>query len=133
VSSLLGIAAVAAALAGAPEDAPKSSAVERGSSRSIEAGAPRPWLQAGIASTVAGSALVIAAIVVGASDPCRAAGTGTCRQRVRDRTAIALGIPGALALAGGIAMTVIGARQRRVSGGATASRNGAGLWLHARF
>jgi hypothetical protein len=133
VSSLLGIAAVAAALAGAPQAAPRPSTVEPASRRSIESGAPRLWLRAGIASTVAGSALVIAAIVVGASDPCSAAGTGTCRQRVRDRTAIALGIPGALALAGGIAMTVMGARQRRISGGATASRHGAGLWLQARL
>jgi hypothetical protein len=134
VPSLLGLAAVAVVVAGErAEPPPKASSVERARPMATSAGPPRPWLRSGIACTVAGGALGIASIVVGASDPCSAAGTGTCRRHTRNRTAIALGVPAALALAGGIAMTVVGARQRRISGTATASRDGAALWLHGWF
>lgn len=91
---------------------------------SPEAIRARSWVRSGAVLTTVGGALAIGGIAMATAkvntpemqnvcnprqDP---AGNG-CQEEGRDRAALALGIPGALLLAGGIAMLIVGKLQQR--------------------
>jgi hypothetical protein len=80
---------------------------------SPEARTARRWLAAGIAATSVGGVLVGGAIAMGMSDPCQFGAGNSCFTDSRNRAALTMGIPGGVLLLGGIAMTVVGALQKR--------------------
>ena len=113
---------------------------------SPEAIRARHWLQGGIVFTVVGGVLTIGGIamstakvnVPGSPDqPCDArgdpAGNG-CTPGGRTRAVAALTIPGALLLAGGVAMLVVGKlQQRRVRASLQADKRGFMIGASLRF
>lgn len=91
-------------------------------------------IRGGIALTVVGAAMVIGAIVLGASDPCTASAGNSCQKDARNRAAWVLGVPGAIVLGGGITLLAIGLKkQRTLRAAVTAARTGGGLSLSGRF
>lgn len=80
---------------------------------SPEAKTAKRWLVAGIASTVTGGVLVGGAIATGVTPPCNFEAGHNCFEDARNRAAVTMGVPGGLLLIGGVAMTVVGALQRR--------------------
>jgi hypothetical protein len=107
---------------------------------SPEAVRARSWVRSGIVFMAVGGVLAIGGIAmrtaeVGSEcnprqDP---AGNG-CTEGGRNRSAAALGIPGGLLLAGGIAMLTAGKlQQRRLRASVTADRRGATFGLQLRF
>jgi hypothetical protein len=80
---------------------------------SPEAVTARRWLAAGIAATITGSVLVGGAIALSQTAPCDPNAGNNCFADARDRGAVTMGVPGGVLLVGGIAMTVVGALQRR--------------------
>ncbi|MFO7564459.1 MAG: hypothetical protein R6X02_17565 [Enhygromyxa sp.] len=105
---------------------------------SPEARTARRWLGAGISATVAGAALVGGAIAYGLTDPCDPLAGNNCFGDARNRAALTMGVPGGVLLVGGIAMTVIGALQKRrlffdYAGGVVAGRDHIGVVLVGRF
>lgn len=80
---------------------------------SSEARTARRWLSAGIGATITGSVLVGGAIAMSQTAPCDPLAGNNCFADARDRGAASMGIPGGVLLAGGIAMTIVGALQRR--------------------
>ena len=113
---------------------------------SPEAIRARHWLHGGIVFTVVGGVLTIGGVamraaevnIVGAKDqPCDnrgdPAGNG-CTEGGRNRAAAALAIPGALLLAGGVAMLVVGKlQQRRLRASLQADKRGFMLGATLRF
>jgi hypothetical protein len=102
---------------------------------SPEAKAARRWLGAGITATVAGGVLVGGAIAMGMSDPCEPSAGNSCFTDSRNRAALTMGVPGGLLLLGGIAMTVVGALQKRRlwHGHIAAGRDHIGVVVVGRF
>lgn len=80
---------------------------------SPEAIVARRWLAAGIAATSVGAALVAGGLAMGLSDPCTPGNGNNCFEDARNRAALTMGVPGGVLLVSGIAMTVIGAIQRK--------------------
>jgi hypothetical protein len=80
---------------------------------SPEAKTARRWLAAGIAATATGAVLVGGAIAMSQTAPCDVEAGNNCFSDARDRAAVTLGAPGGVLLLGGIAMTIVGALQRR--------------------
>jgi hypothetical protein len=80
---------------------------------SPEAKTARRWLTAGIAATTTGAVLVGGAIAMSQTNPCDFKAGNNCFEDSRDKAAVTLGAPGGLLLLGGIAMTIVGALQRR--------------------
>lgn len=96
--------------------------------------AARRWLGAGIAATVTGAALVGGAIALSQTAPCEPSAGNNCFADARDRAAVTMGVPGGLLLLGGIAMTTLGAIQRRRIKASVALAPGRyGVALSARF
>ncbi|HVI00379.1 MAG TPA: hypothetical protein VM869_16795 [Enhygromyxa sp.] len=105
---------------------------------SPEAKVARRWLGAGIASMVSGGALVGGAIALGLSDPCDPKVGNSCFTDSRNRAAATMGIPGGVMLLGGVAMTIVGALQKRrlffeYAGSVSASRDHIGVVFVGRF
>ncbi|HLT37175.1 MAG TPA: hypothetical protein VK034_12855 [Enhygromyxa sp.] len=105
---------------------------------SPEAKTARRWLGAGITATVAGGVLVGGAIALGLTDPCEPAAGNSCFSDSRNRAAVTMGVPGGVLLLGGVAMTVIGALQKRrlvhdYAGSVTAGRDHIGVVIVGRF
>ena len=50
---------------------------------------------------------------MGMTDPCDPDGGNNCFVDARDRAAVTMGVPGGVLLLGGVAMTVVGALQKR--------------------
>lgn len=105
---------------------------------SPEAKVARRWLGAGIASMVSGGALVGGAIALGLSDPCNPKVGNSCFTDSRNRAAATMGIPGGVMLLGGVAMTIVGALQKRrlffeYAGSVSASRDHIGVVFVGRF
>lgn len=80
---------------------------------SPEAKTARRWLAAGIAATATGAVLVGGAVAMSQTARCDANAGNNCFADARDRAAVTLGAPGGVLLLGGIAMTIVGALQRR--------------------
>jgi hypothetical protein len=80
---------------------------------SPEARTARRWLAAGVTATSVGGVLVGGAIAMGMSDPCAPGAGNSCFTDSRNRAALTMGIPGGVLLLGGVAMTVVGALQKR--------------------
>jgi hypothetical protein len=80
---------------------------------SPEARTARRWLGAGIGATITGAVLVGGAIAMSQTPPCKTGVGNNCFADARDRAAVTLGVPGGVLLLGGIAMTVVGALQKR--------------------
>lgn len=80
---------------------------------SPEARTARRWLAAGIAATATGAVLVGGAVAMSQTAPCGVDAGNNCFADARDRAAVTLGAPGGVLLLGGIAMTIVGALQRR--------------------
>lgn len=105
---------------------------------SPEAKTARRWLNAGITATTAGALLVGGAIALGLTDPCDPSAGNSCFTDSRNRAAITMGVPGGVLLLGGVAMTVVGAVQKRqlaveLAGSLSAGRDHIGVLLVGRF
>lgn len=101
---------------------------------SSEARTARRWLSAGIGATITGSVLVGGAIAMSQTAPCDPLAGNNCFADARDRGAASMGIPGGVLLAGGIAMTIVGALQRRrLWYGVAVVPTGTGLAITGRF
>lgn len=101
---------------------------------SSEARTARRWLSAGIGATITGSVLVGGAIAMSQTAPCDPLAGNNCFADARDRGAASMGIPGGVLLVGGIAMTIVGALQRRrLWYGVAVVPTGTGLAITGRF
>jgi hypothetical protein len=105
---------------------------------SPEAKVARRWLSAGIAATVTGGVLVGGAVAFALSDPCDPTIGNNCFVDSRNRAAVTMGVPGGVLLLGGVAMTVVGALQKRrlffdYAGSVTAGRDHIGVVIGGRF
>jgi hypothetical protein len=88
----------------------------------------------GVALSLAGAALTLGGIALGATDPCRPAAGNSCQVGARNRAAWVLGVPGVAILAGGITLLTLGVLgRRRVVASFAASRRGASLGVMGRF
>lgn len=59
-----------------------------------------------------GAFVVIGAVILGSTDPCRRLAGNGCQKAARTRGVVTMAVPGSLAMAGGVMLTVIGVRQR---------------------
>jgi hypothetical protein len=101
---------------------------------SPEALRARRWVHTGIGTIAAGGALLVGAIIIGASDPCHRRAGNSCQVDARNRAALVMGIPAALLVGGGAAMLGIGkSRQRRLAVDLQASRTSMGITVRGRF
>lgn len=101
---------------------------------SPEAIAARHWVRGGIVMLSAGGALLVGAILMGASDPCNLTWGNSCQPTARNRAALTMGIPAAVIIAGGGTALGIGLRRRRsLTVDVTAGRFGGGVVLRGRF
>lgn len=105
---------------------------------SPEAKTARRWLGAGIASTISGGVLVGGAIALALTDPCEPKVGNSCFTDARNRAALTMGVPGGVMLLGGVAMTIVGALQKRrlffdYAGSVSASRDHIGVVFVGRF
>ncbi len=101
---------------------------------SPEALRARHWVRGGIVMMSSGGALLVGAILMGASDPCNRAIGNSCQPEARNRAALAMGIPAAALLVGGASALGVGIGQRRQLGvDLRASAQGWGLTLRGRF
>ena len=80
---------------------------------SPEALTARRWLRSGIAATIVGGVLVGGAIAMSQTARCDPFAGNNCFTDARNRAALSLGAPGGLLLLGGVAMTTVGALQRK--------------------
>lgn len=81
-----------------------------------------------------GALTAFGALGMGLSDPCAAPAGNSCSSSARNRAAVTMGLPGVAVLGAGIAVLVVGLRQRhRLRVDAQASRTSAGLLLSGRF
>jgi hypothetical protein len=105
---------------------------------SPEARTARRWLGAGITATATGGVLVGGAIALGLTDPCDPLAGNSCFVDSRNRAALTMGVPGGVLLLGGIAMTVVGALQKRrlffnYAGSVALARDHIGVVFVGRF
>jgi hypothetical protein len=80
---------------------------------SPEAKTARRWLGAGIAATSIGAVLVGGGVAMGLSQPCDPNAGNNCFVDARNRGALTMAVPGGVLLLGGVAMTIVGALQKR--------------------
>lgn len=80
---------------------------------SPEALRAQQWIKSGIALLSIGGILGIGALGMGSTDPCNLSAGNGCQKTARDRAALTMGIPGAMLMAGGVAMLIVGKRQKR--------------------
>ncbi len=105
---------------------------------SPEAKTARRWLGAGIAATSAGAILVGGSIALAMTDPCDPLAGNNCFIDARNRAALTMGVPGGVLLLGGVAMTIVGAVQKRrlffeYAGSVSAGRDHIGVVVVGRF
>lgn len=101
---------------------------------SPEALTARRWLGAGIGATITGAVLVGGAIALSQTAACDSAAGNNCFADARDRAAVTMGVPGAALLLGGVAMTVVGAMQkRRIKAGLALAPGELGVVVVGRF
>ena len=94
----------------------------------------RHWVHTGIGTMAAGGALLVGAIIMGASDPCTRRAGNSCQVDARNRAALVMGIPAAILVGGGAAMLGIGlSRQRRIAVDLQAGRTTVGIVVRGRF
>lgn len=92
------------------------------------------WIRSGIVFSVVGGVLSIGGVLMALSDPMDLAAGNGSQELARDRAAQAMGIPGGALIAGGIAMIVVGKRQKkRLGASLRALHRGAGLGVTLRF
>jgi hypothetical protein len=92
------------------------------------------WIRSGIVFSVVGGVLSIGGVLMALSDPMDLAAGNGSQELARDRAAQAMGIPGGALIAGGIAMIVVGKRQKkRLRASLRALRRGVGLGVTMRF
>ena len=92
------------------------------------------WVRGGIVVMSAGGALLVGAILMGASDPCNLKIGNSCQEGARNRAAVTMGIPAAALIIGGATALGIGLKQRRnLAVSLQASREHFGLSLRGRF
>jgi hypothetical protein len=117
---------------GEPDDAPLPDYDPlRDSPQALRA---RHWVRTGIGTMAAGGALLVGAIIVGASDPCARPAGNSCQVDARNRAALVMGIPAAILLGGGAAMLGIGlTRRQRLAIDLQAGRTTVGITLRGRF
>ncbi|KIG13463.1 hypothetical protein DB30_08029 [Enhygromyxa salina] len=80
---------------------------------SPEAQTARRWLGAGIGATITGAVLLGGGIAMSQTTPCQTGAGNNCFADARERAALTMGIPGGVLMAGGVAMIVVGALQKR--------------------
>jgi len=92
------------------------------------------WIRSGIVFSVVGGVLAIGGVLMALSDP-EDLTTGNGSQKLaRDRAAQAMGIPGGALIAGGIAMIVVGKRQKKRLGPSLGGlRRGVSVGMTLRF
>jgi hypothetical protein len=103
---------------------------------SPEALRARSWRRSGIVATSVGGVLGVVALVFATSDPCARWAGNSCFDDARNRAALAVGLPGAVLLAGGVAMVAVGEvrlRRLRASLSPGPARAGASLAVRVRF
>jgi hypothetical protein len=101
---------------------------------SPEAHTARRWLGAGIGATITGAVLVGGAVAMSQTPPCKTGVGNNCFADARDRAAVTLGVPGGVLLLGGLAMTVVGALQkRRIKAGLALAPGEFGVVVVGRF
>jgi hypothetical protein len=101
---------------------------------SPEAHTARRWLGAGIGATITGAVLVGGAVAMSQTPPCKTGVGNNCFADARDRAAVTLGVPGGVLLLGGLAMTVVGALQkRRIKAGLALAPGEFGVVVAGRF
>jgi outer membrane biosynthesis protein TonB len=94
----------------------------------------RHWIRTGAALLVVGGALTITAAVFGGTDPCRRGIGNSCQQAAARRAALAIGIPGALMIAGGATSLAIGiVRRNQLRASVAVGRDSALVGLSGRF
>ncbi|MCX4245835.1 ICP22 family protein [Paraliomyxa miuraensis] len=94
----------------------------------------RRWIRTGIGTASAGGALLVGAIIMGASDPCTRAAGNSCQVEARNRAALVMGIPAAMLIGGGAAMIGVGSfRRRALAIDLQASRSSFGIEVRGRF
>lgn len=94
----------------------------------------RHWVRTGIGTLAAGGALLVGAIIMGASDPCYRPAGNSCQAEARNRAALVMGVPAAILVGGGAAMLGLGlTRQRRLAIDLQASRTSLGVTVRGRF
>jgi hypothetical protein len=101
---------------------------------SPEALQARHWIRTGAALLVVGGALTITAAIFGGTDPCRRGIGNSCQQAAARRAALAIGIPGALMIAGGATSLAIGiVRRNQLRASVAVSRDSALVGVSGRF
>lgn len=112
---------------------------------SPEAIRARSWVRSGAVFTAIGGVLTIGGIAMSTAsvntadmqnicDPRQDVAGNGCNEQARDRAALTLALPGALLLAGGIAMLVVGKlQQRRLRASLRASRRDVFVGLQLAF
>lgn len=81
-----------------------------------------------------GTLTSLGALGMGLSDPCSSPAGNSCSSSARNRAALTMGLPGLAVIGAGVAVLIVGVRQRdRLRVDAQASRTGAGLRLSGRF
>lgn len=92
------------------------------------------WVRSGIVFTAVGGVLTIGSILMALTDPASPTAGNGSQDTARVRASAALGVPGGLMLAGGIAMLAVGAVQRRrLYASFSANLRGGGASLLLRF
>ena len=92
------------------------------------------WIRSGIVFSVVGGVLAIGGVLMALSDPTDLAAGNGSQELARNRAAQAMGIPGGALLAGGLAMIVVGKRQKkRLGASLEALRRGVGVGMTLRF
>ncbi len=69
-------------------------------------------IRGGIILGATGLALAVGAVVMGTRDPCAPRAGNSCLESARNRAALAMAVPGALLLGGGIALLGVGSARR---------------------
>jgi len=101
---------------------------------SPEAIQAKGWVRSGIVFSVVGGVLAVGGVLMALSDPSDLVAGNGGQKLARDRAAQAMGIPGGVLLAGGLAMIVVGKRQKkRLGASVQALRRGAGVGMTLRF
>lgn len=94
----------------------------------------RGWRNAGIAGLAVGSALILGGALMLSSDPAKPELGNSNFSDARNRAGYTIMAPGLLVAAGGVAMLTAGiVQERRLQLSPTASREGAGVSVRARF
>jgi hypothetical protein len=95
--------------------------------------ARRAWT-GGAIMLVVGTTLGVGALAMRSSDPCARPWGNSCNVHARNRASLAMGMPGLVILAGGIALLTLGiVRRRRLEASLAAGSRGAHFMLGGRF